>query len=439
MKSPRRQPKYTLITKASDFCKDIIFTNLVCKQNTAISNIMETEIEEIIESLSNKKIDFKNNQESSSKAIRDNLKGKKEPDFFPFSRITVKKKDPIETSSNFFSQSNKYMRSNEDLIEKAKSTEIEKKEKFSDQLHLKREPFSFKPEERLSQAQKQMFAISETNKIFDNREKEEISLVPQTRSHTNSRNTKEYEQLNKKFQHQTATQELLADQYYVERNKRKVQAIKYGYITNKIRNDSLEGQNNSFIYDKLEYEVQKNLMNPVEIDIKSKNRILGNQLKTKEGLKLIKVKNDPQKSYRNAKSIQNPFDPIEVATKHPEFHKNTLLLASPKSLEKVRERTQKKVEVKKVNLEGFNDRYNKSSIRRSYNQTKNGLGQSAIKQILKQEAGRIKREIETIKSNLESYRTGPINNMMQSDPVEKKPKSEKFNNLHSLIKNSLYN
>ena len=440
MKSPLKRPKYTAIAKASDFCRDILLANLQTKQNTTLPKIMESQIETTMQTLSTKKYDFKSDGKVSPLMNEKRGYEDREPDFFPFSRIALKKKEGYEASSNFFSQSNKLIKDQQQLIDKARSAEFEIRDvpaPYANQ-QLKREPFSFKPTESMRQQQPK-FAIQETNKIWQQSPTDEISLIPQSDQQTRPLVINEQERVNQRFQQQTPVQEHLVDQYYVERDRRKSQGVKYGYINSKIRDGSFDGHNSSFIYDKLEHEVQKNLINPVEIDIKAKNRILGNQLKTKEGSKLIKLKNQPEHAYKYHKIRNNPFDPLEVATNHPEFHKNTLILASPKSLDRITEKTQKKKEVKKVNLNDFNSKYRKSPTRHSDRFNRNGLGQSAIKQILKKEAGRIKKEIETIKSNLESYRIGPVHDTILTEPIDKKAKSEKFNNLHNLIKNSLYN
>ena len=435
MKSPIKRPKYTTIAKASDFCKDILIANLQSKQNTTLSNIMEDQIETTIHSLTNKKYDFKANSDIQPYTAAKQGSGDNEPDFFPFSKIASKKKDGYDTSTQFFSQTNKQSKNQQQMFGKPKLTDFNTQYNngYYADIPLKREAFSFKPNEGINQSKQPKYAIPETNQIWQNIDKDEITLIPQQKY------IDEKERVNSQFQHQSLLQEHLADQYYVEKDKTKSQGVKYGYITSKVRSDSLDGLNNSAIHNKLENEIQKNLVNPYEIDIKSKNKILGKQVKTKEGLKLIRLKNQPKNSYRYHKEKMDLRDPIHLATNHPEFHKNTLILASPKSFEQNIEKTKKKVNVEKIDIQDFNAKYKKYIGKDTQKCNRNAISQSDVKKILKKEAGRIKKEIEIIKSNLESYRTVPSNNMIVTSSDEKQVKSEKFSNLHNLIKNSLYN
>lgn len=441
MKYPTRKPRYTQIATASEFCKDVLVMSLQVKQKTTFSCLLEDQIDDIIRTVNKDQYDLNDNAKLLENTIESKARPDRPPDFFPFSRITTKKKDSFDNSSQFFSQSNKMTKNQEKSIENPRinnNDHFEKQMQNAEALQLKREPFSFKPSNNNDGPKPPKFAIQETNKIWQNTESDEISLVADLNNTVNPSAEIEDERVKRRFQQQGLTQEHLADQYYVEKGKRKSNGVKYGYIASKVHSDSFDASNNSLIYDKLENEIQKNLMNPIEIDIKSKNRILGSQSKNVDGMKLIKLKNAPNNTYTHQKrEIKNPYDAIEVATTHPNFHKNTLLLVGPKSLQRISKNSNGK-EIKKVDLNGFNTKDRINPHRRSDPPNKNAFGQSAIKQILKKEAGRIKKEIETIKSNLESYRITPDNNLIAPDPTERKAKSDKYNNLHTLIRNSLY-
>lgn len=439
MKSPTKKPQYSEIANTIEFCKDLATMSFQVNQKTTLSCLLENQIYDIIRTSKNNQYDPKAKRQSISNGLDSNDRSDRPADYFPFSRTTAKQKDPLDNSNHFISQSNKITKNQQEPMQnlRTNNNNIFKKEiPNTETLQLKREPFSFKPLGSNGGPKLPKFAIHETNRIWQNTEGDEISLVPELHNSNNPPPEIEDERVKQKFQQQDYSQEYLADQYYVERDKIKSHGVKFGYIANKIRNDSFDTSNNSQIYGKLENEVQRNLMNPVQIDIKSKNRILGNQSKNNNGITSTKLKNTPKNAYTNSREIKKPYNLNEVATTHPDFRKNTLL-AGLKSLERVTKTSSGK-DIKKIDLNVYNTKYRKSSDRRSNQPSKNEFGQSTIKQMLSKEAGRIKKEIDTIKSNLESYRIVPKNNLILSDPIQKKAKSDKYNNLHTLIRNSLY-
>lgn len=424
-----------------DYCMDVLFTHMHISNNPELLNIAEEHIRSTATIDKTKLLEARFYQPDPFmiSAVRESFD--KEPDFFPFSRIATPKLYD-NSSSRFISQNNKLLKSDyETPISLINNTDLTSR---SPVIHNSKLPYSNKESLNTDNVKNDFF---QENFEPSNPENDTLWMVSKSSvpnlNYTNENtpldvNFHHLNSINRRFELHGNTQDRLAKRYYSIKQGTLTKQIKIDDAIDKLKLDNNDSQNGSIIYDKFETELKRGESRPLEFIITKTKDLKQNKQSTRYS-SANKKKEIARSSSKKRPENKTANKPINVVIKSPNPNKSPTILTKTLVAEKAKTREIKKNAAKKISLRGFDNRYINQIRVTPTKVEKQHVTEAEIKRVLNKEAKRIKKEIKAIKSNLESYKASGGDNIFSVADSKRPVKSDKFDHIHSIIRNSLYN
>lgn len=437
---PRIPPESNVDALVSDFCLDALLTTIQTTSNLKLLNVLEenTAKKEVIDKLKLFEARFYEPspiENSGLPTLNEN-----EPEFFPFSRILGRKGGDASSSSRFLSLTNRLLKGDIENTKQPQTTDVGGRSVIIKPPRVPDRSFEPLPSDGRKADERGHFEPSnqDINTLWMVTQSEEPSLIYSTDNADEKKEEGENTRINRHFEANGNTQIRLAEQYYADKRISVPSLTPPRIISSSNKQENRGSINKVFDSKKFQCAYNDDDVRPLEFNSSYKPRLDNGMLISNQNYTTNIKRETPKSSSQFRSNFKTPMKSFDPNTLQPGSNGKAVVMTRSKASEKSRTKDLKRQEAKKIDLKGFDSRYSSQVKRVSVVVEKQSFAEHEIRRVLNKEAIRIKREIQTIKSNLESYKSMGSDAKFAIGGFDRLEKGYKFDFLHDIIKDKLH-